>query len=381
MNRRTPTRSLFALASFAAAAIGSGLDAQAQPPFSGLLPHKTFPSDHAPDLTPTQEKLTDGSTYSDFAPFSHGKSRMMFVFDKHDMTVPDTRQILHVGYQREGTLKSKGYGVQMRVLMGPAKTTSKSASTTYADNYDATPISVFGGTTGKILALPDLGDSLSPNVDRPFVWVPLDVPYTHDATRGLVLDYHVNANANSSTRWPYYLDRATFDSPIQAPVLGCVDSGNKIPKLTSSPTAIGDNWYLRLTNAPGSSVAATLISLAPAATPFPLNPARPECRIGLDVGPAALLPVLFTGTTDSGGRYTWNFAVPDLLFYNDKHLYSQTLIPDLFAPQGFTLSNTDDIQIGMDPQMSMIYSQGIPSSLTIGYLSKNYGLITHFRHN
>ena len=60
--------------------------------------------------------------------------------------------------------------------MGATKKTAKTAVSNFAANYDGAPVDVYGGASGNIFDLPDLGDSLNPNKNRPFVWVTLDVP-------------------------------------------------------------------------------------------------------------------------------------------------------------------------------------------------------------
>ncbi|MDO8349088.1 MAG: hypothetical protein Q7T30_02550, partial [Planctomycetota bacterium] len=62
---------------------------------------------------------------------------------------------------------------------------------------------------------------------------------------------------------------------------------------------------------------------------------------------------------------------------NDVTLSSQVASLDYFAPGGVVVSNGDQMQIGIDPAMSVIYSQGNATAAS-GSVWQHYGVVTHF---
>lgn len=350
-----------------------------KPPFSGLVPTATFPSDHAPDLTAGKEKLVDGAAFTQNWPLAAGKSRVMCVYEAVDVKIPNGKTITHVGFQGDGTRKSVGYKVQLKIYMGKTNFTAKTASATFAKNYLATTrTQVFGGTTGGVVDLPDLGNSLSPGVDRPFVWIKLDSAYTYDSSKNLVIEYEVLSNSNSSKAFPYYLDVGRLISPVETAGVGCIDSGKNTPVLRSRPTSVDGTWRLDLNNAPGNSNAIMVFSLAKATTPMIYN-GRSDCLIHLDLGAANFVPFLFFNKTSTNGYCSWSFTVPDdPALLNDLDIYSQVHVDDFFAKAQLTLSNADHVQIGMDPRMTVIVANS--TTATSGYAYRKYGLISHFMH-
>jgi hypothetical protein len=346
----------------------------AQGPFSGLLPKTTFPSDHKPDLA--NKKLVNGRSSNWWFPFSYGKARQMVLYEKHDLKIPHAAKISHLGFQAEKGRQSKGHKVLMKVYMGRSNEAAKSMKATFASNWFGAPSQVFGGTSGKVIALPDLGNSLSPNPNTPFVWLPLDTPYTYDNTRNLAVDYQALANDNSNKFWYYYTDAALLESPVVKNGDGCKDGSGQIPVLKSRPTSIDSRWYVDLSNAPNSTPTVMLASLGKATIPY----IRTDCFIRIDVTAPNFIPFFFIGNTNTAGRYGWSTQVPNDPAFNDVHLYSQAFVKDVFATAGFALSNGDDMQIGMNPQMSVLYRLGDPTTVTTGSVLRNFGVISHFRH-
>jgi hypothetical protein len=152
------------------------------------------------------------------------------------------------------------------------------------------------------------------------------------------------------------------------------------PTLTSTETAMGGTYSVYLRSAPASNPTALALSLAAAAAPIQHPAYALGCFLHLDMGPTALLPVFFLGTTNSGGSYTWSFPVPNDRTFNDLKLYSQSVTSDFFAPGGGVLSDAGMAELGMNPQQSMIYANGDPTAAT-GGVSRNRGMVTHFVHN
>lgn len=362
------------LTTLALVALPCGLSAQ----FSGLLPTTTFPSDHTPNIP--AKALVNGASYSHWYPFSNGKMRSLMVYDAHDLKIGHGKTISHVGHQAEKGRKSVGHKIQLKMFMGKTTKTHANALGTFASNYNGPASNVFGGASGKILALPDLGNSLSPNVNTPFLFIPLDTPYTYDSSQNLAVEWQVHANDNGNASWLYTLDYARFIARAKKIGSGCPSSGNVTPTLTSSLTAIGKTYSVYLRRAPASNGAALALSLQPAAAPVQHPAYAAGCNFHIDMGPAALLPVFFLGTTNTSGSLNWSFPVPKDIAFNDFKIYSQCAVSDFFAPGGGVLSDAGMAELGMDPQQTLIYRSGSATAST-GTVSRNWGLITHFIHN
>lgn len=362
---------ILAIVSFTALAPG-----QANPPFSGLLPSTTFPSDHAPNLV--AKKLTNGA-YSNYRfPFAWGKARQMALYESHDLKIPHGKTVTHVGFQAEPGRNSTGVKLQLRVQMGRSIKTVKTVSSTFNANFSGAPTTVFGGTGGALFDLPDLGNTLTPGKDRPFVFVPTQA-YVHDASKNMLVDYHVVANAAANKAFYYYLDQAGYVSTVRSIGTGCKDSSGNIPRLASSRTPVGGTWRLNLTNAPRNNRMGFSISLGKAATPWTWL-GRPDCKIYVDV--LAAPNFLILGQTSSSGSARLTIPVPDVpSVFNDLKIYSQATVHDFFAASQTSLSNGDEIELGMNPQMALLAQQGDPGTAKTGYVYRNAGVVSHFRHN
>jgi hypothetical protein len=267
------------------------------------------------------------------------------------------------------------------MFMGKTLKNHNDAGSNFSANYTTSSTNVFGGANGKVVTLPDLGNSLNPNADSPFLFIPLDTPYVHDSSQNLAVEWQIHANDNGNAAWSYFLDYCRFIASTAKIGSGCQSSGNKIPTLTNTETAIGGTWRVNLANAPASNKAALALSLAPAAGPIQHPGLATGCFFHIDMGPVALLPIFFLGTTNTGGSLSWSFPVPDSpAQFNDARLYSQCLVDDIFVPGGAVLSDAAMSELGMDPQQTLIYNNGNPDAAT-GSVSRNWGMITHFIHN
>jgi hypothetical protein len=275
---------------------------------------------------------------------------------------------------------STGHKIQLKMFMGKTLKTHATAEATFAANYTSASVNVFGGAAGKILALPDLGNPTKPGADAPFVFVPLDTVYTHDSSQNLAVEWQVLANDNGNAPWLYTLDSGSFIAKTAKIGSGCPSSANVIPTLTSTQAAIGGNYAVYLSGAPAGNPTALALSLKAASAPIRHPGYALGCNLHIDLGPTALLPVFFLGTTSTSGSFSWNFPVPNDRRLNDLQLYSQAVIADFFASGGGVLSDAGMAELGMNPQQAMISATGDPNAAS-GSVSKFRGLITHFIHN
>lgn len=70
--------------------------------------------------------------------------------------------------------------------------------------------------------------------------------------------------------------------------------------------------------------------------------------------------------------------VPNVRGLNDLIVANQCAILDLFAPGGVVVSNGEQVQLGIDPAISIVYAQG-SATATTGSVWRNYGVVTLFQ--
>jgi hypothetical protein len=322
----------------------------------------TFPSDHA--------SIANGASSTTWFPYAYGISRIQAVYEAWDLTVPAGHAITRIGFRQEGSTASTGHQLQLQVLMGPTDKTAADITTTYASNYFAPPTSVFGPA---LFTLPSLTSSTTGNI----VWLQLTTPFTPPAGHNLLVEFVVIANNNAGAQFTYYLDAANFVSVVTSGSPGCPHSGNQTPHLQSRPTEVGGPWYCDLSQAPANQLVVWFIHFGAMVPQYPLSPfiggIAPTCQGQLSLTNLATV----TATASANGSHTFSANVPNSRFYNDLILSSQVACLDFFAPGGVAVSNADQMQIGIEPAMSVIFSQGSSTALT-GSVYRNYGVITLF---
>lgn len=339
---------------------------------TGLLAQgtATFPSDHA--------AVPDGFSSQNWFPYSSGVSRMMALYESWDITVPAGRQITRIGFRANGTQIAYGRSLQLEVRMGQTQEDADSMLTNYDANYLGSPTTVFGPA---LFTMPDLNNVLNPNPEDPYIWLTLTTPYTFDPSENLLVEWRVIANNNGGASFSYPLDRCQFLSPnIQGPD-GCAHSGNEIPELDSRPTRVGQTWYCDLRDAPASQLAGWFINLGqPLQAPYAMQPFFPAIN-PLCMGQVSLVNLFsVAATTNASGNYTFSVPIPNDRLFNDLTISSQCVCFDFFAPGGVVVSNGDQMQIGIDPAMSILWNQSSATAPT-GNAYRNWGVVTLFDHN
>ncbi|MCA8965302.1 MAG: hypothetical protein H6838_05105 [Planctomycetes bacterium] len=334
-----------------------------------LLPAQgtaVFPSDHATVL--------NGDFSSPNWPYAYGVSRIMAVYETWDLGVPAGRPITRIGFRQDGTTMSLGKSLQLQVLMGPTDRTAADALTNFDNNYFSPPTSVFGPA---LYTLPDLGNISNPNPNGNMVWLTLSTPYTPVAGKNLAVEFRIIANNNGGAAFNYYLDRADYVSPRVTGPAGCPHSGNQIAQLQSLETKVGGTWYCDLNHAPANQLATWLITFGTLQPQYSLAPLIP----GISPACNGQLPLngLFavSAMTNSNGYYRLSTPIPNHRAFNDLTISSQVVCFDFFSPGGVAVSNADQMQVGIAPAMSVIYSQG-SATATTGNVSRNYGIVTFF---
>jgi hypothetical protein len=330
----------------------------------------TFPSDHA--------TIPNGQGGQNWFPYAYGVSRMMAVYEAWDVGVPSGHQITRIGFRADGLTQAIGKSLQLQVRMGQTDRTAQTLQSNFDNNWFGTPTSVFGPA---LFVMPDLNNVANPNPDGNVIWLTLTTPYTFDPSRNLLVEWRVLANSNGGAAFPYQLDRAQFESPIVTGPQGCQHSGNQIPDLESRETKVGGTWYLDLYQAPASQPLLLCLNVgAPLTSPYPLAPIFPGLPVSClgQISPVGLFTI--GGTANSSGYNLWSVPIPNDRVFNDAILSSQAICFDFFAPGGFVVSNGDQMQIGIDPAMTILYHQGSATNPT-GSLWANYGIVTLFQHN
>lgn len=324
----------------------------------------TFPSDHA--------NIGNGATYSSNLPYAYGVSRVQAVYEAWDLLVPRSTSISRIGFRQDGTNASTGHALQLEVLMGYTNNTAANISATYASNYAGAMTSVFGPALYTLPTLTSAGGAT--------IWLNLTTPFVYNPPAGqnLLVEWRVTANNNGNAAFTYYLDAAQFVSQVTAGPAGCPHSGNNTAVLTSQPTAVSGYWSMYLSAAPASSFFFLLQSVQPLTAAYPLSPFIP----GIGATCTGQLPLngLFvtTGSTNTGGAYSWSTLVPNRRVLNDVIVSSQAAILDFFAPGGIVVSNGDQMQLGIAPAESFVYSQGSTTAAS-GSVAANYGVVTLFQ--
>lgn len=330
----------------------------------------TFPSDHA--------AIPDGSSSIAWFPYSSGVSRTMALYERWDLLVPAGRAITRIGFRADAAQIALGKRLQLQVRMGSTTLTAQTMDPSYDNNWFGTPTTVFGPA---LFVMPDLNNPQNPNPDGSVIWLTLSTPFVPDATRNLLVEWRILANNNGGAAFSYPLDLATFDSPVVSGPSGCQHSGNQIPALASRPTAVGAYWHNDLTQAPSSQPVVLFLNLGTPLVPsYPLSPFLPGISPSC-VGQIALQNLLsMEGVTTPWGSTTFSVPIPSDRVFNDLILSSQAFCLDFFSPGNLVVSNGDQVQIGIDPAMSLLWSTG-SSTASSGSVYANLGVVTLFAHN
>jgi hypothetical protein len=339
---------------------------------SGLAAQTTgvFPAEYA--------AVTEGPLNSPNLPLANGTSRVLVVYDRQDMAVPDGASITRVGFRQDATLTAMdaGRALQLEVRMGFTANSATAPATTFDANYDGAPVTVFGPA---LFQLPNLRDANAPLTDGRF-FVDLATPFVYaPAGRNLVVEYRVFGNSGGGSSFNYRLDRADFFSPVLLGAPGCATSGNQVPELTASPVRTGQTLTLTGTKGPANSFGIVIVDVGGRlAPPLPLDlifaGVSPTCTAQLV---PASLATIGAATTTNGG-FTASYAIPNNPALNDLWLAHQALLLDVFAPGGLVVSNGAEVQVGIRPRSSIVAAQGLPSTLVTGTLTANYCPVAFF---
>lgn len=332
----------------------------------------TFPAEYT--------AVAEGPFNSPNLPLANGTSRTLIVYDRADVAVPAGASITHLGFRQDAAISSidTGRTLQLEVRMGWTTSRSTAPSTTFDNNYDGAPVTVFGPA---LFQLPNLRDAANPLPSGQF-FLQLATPFVYaPAGRNLVVEYRVLGNSGGGTSFNYRLDRADFFSPVFEGPAGCPHSGSGTPTLSATPARVGGSLTLTGATGPANSFAIVVINVgsrlvAPYSLAGVFAGIAATCRGQIDLGQLATIGI-GTGTT---GGFTLSYNIPNTPSLNDLWLSHQSLLLDVFAPGGAVTSNGVEVQVGIRPRTTIVAAQGPPATTTTGSLNTNYCPVAFFRH-
>lgn len=320
-----------------------------------------FPSDH---------RTREGAAFSDRGPLSAGVQRSMIVYERWDLELAAGARIRKVGMRQNGDRnRSAGRGMRLllEVCLAHTRKTARTASPTFADNYDGKPTIAFAK---KVFDLPAMSPART-SPSRTTVLVPLDREYRYDGARNLLVEYRVHANANGGRPFAHPVDVAREFAPSLAYGAGCRTSGGSAPVMNATGGAIGMPWRPAVARGPSSSPA--VLMLGAARRNLDLSAiGMPGCRLLVDP-----IVVFDPRTTSTAGTAAWSIPVPDNPYLVRKTLHVQAVMSDPFANRlGYVTSNGVGTTFGARPAATMI--QASTMTAPRGSLWRHYGLVSVF---
>ena len=318
-----------------------------------------FPSTHA--------TIANGGSSIDWFPLSSGISRQQIVYDAWDLNIPINTPITRIGFRHDPGYSSVARQVQMDVRMGTTLSTSANVGTNFDSNFSGAPTTVF---PLGLYSLPSFATSTGG-----IFWINFATPYTYTGGN-LLVDFRVYANNNGNQSFSYGIDRALYVSTVTNGVAGCPHSGSQTPQLQHYPTALGGYWQMALNSAPANTPLALFVAGGqPLSAPYSL------ASLGLQATCYGQLPLTglasFSGTTNSGGGANWTVPVPNTLSLNNFVVSAQVAAIDFFSPGLLVVSNASQVQFGVNPPASIVYSTGSATAAT-GSVYANYCPVTFF---
>lgn len=318
-----------------------------------------FPSTHA--------TIANGASSIDWFPLSSGISRQQIAYEAWDLNIPINTQITRIGFRQEPGYSSVARQVQMDVRVGTTLATSATLGSTFDNNFVGTPTTVF---PLGLYTLPAFTTSTGG-----VFWINFTTPYTYTGGN-LLVDFRVYANNNGNQSFSYGIDRALYVSTVTNGVAGCPHSGNQTPQLQHYPTALGAYWQMSLSSAPANTPLALFVAGGqPLSAPYSL------ASIGLAANCYGQLPLTglasFSGSTNGGGGASWSVQVPNTLALNHFIISAQVAAIDFFSPGLLVVSNASQVEFGVNPPASIVYSTG-SATATTGSVYNNYCPVTFF---
>jgi len=315
----------------------------------------------------TMQNIANGSSSTASWPLSNGITRCQIVYEDWDLNIPANTPITRIGFRQDGAQNAASQLLQLEVRLGTTNATAATLSNTFDNNFAGSPTTVF---PLGVFTLPALTSTSNATI-----WINFPTPWVYPGGN-LLAEFRVYGNNNGNQGFYYPLDACSFVSPLNHGVPGCPHSGNQTPVLTNAATAIGNTWYLYLSQAPAGTAVALFVTPGQG-----LVPGYSLASLGLQqsclgqLSPTGLTS--FSATTSTSGNVQWSIPVPFNLALNNFVISSQAVAFDFFSPGNLVVSNGDSVQFGVYPQQTLIYSSG-SATATTGSQYLNFGLVTLF---
>ncbi|HEB52246.1 MAG TPA: hypothetical protein ENI87_03210 [bacterium] len=324
--------------------------------------------------------VPEGPLNSPNLPLARGTSRVMCLYDLVDLAIPVGDQITKVGFREDGQISSveAGVAMQLEIRMGWSTADHQTMSSNFDNNYDGSPVTVFGPA---LYTPPTLRDPANPLPNGEF-FIDLTTPFPFQPNgRNLIVEYRVYGTANGGAQYNYRLDRADYYSPVTYGPAGCQHSGGSVPNHTLQPTRPGLPWVGAVTSGPSNAPAFAAIAIdANLAQPYPIGSLFPgisqSCTGQLPVGSLVVL----SGTTNNSGGKTWSFQIPNDNAFADLPISSQVLMLDFFSPGQVVVSNGAEVLTGARPRSTVLSAPGAPANVTTGSQLLYYCPVALFAH-
>ncbi len=332
-----------------------------------------FPSEYS--------NVPEGPLYSANLPLAYGTSRVMCVYNKLDLDIPNGSSIRKVGFREDHdiTQLNAGRGLQLEVRMGYTSNDHTNLSSTFDTNYIGTPVTVFGPA---LFTLPNLRDPASPLTNGRF-FINLTTPFTYNpGANNLIVEYRIYGTSGGGGSFNYFLDRADYNSPVVNGPAGCVHPSGGPATMAVTPVSTNSYYAASIASAPANSLSVLLLSIGgQLVTPYSLQSTlpgiSPSCMAQIPLAGAQTL----TAFTGSSGSTYYQFYIPNSpAVLNNLYLSGQCAFFDFFAPGGVVVSNGAQVQIGIPPRSSMVYTQLPPAAATTGQVSTTYCPVALFEY-
>ena len=324
--------------------------------------------------------VPEGPLNSPNLPLARGTSRVMCLYRRTDLQIPSGDQITKLGFREDGgiTTVESGVAMQLEIRMGWTDEDENSMSSTFDNNYQGTPVTVFGPT---LWTPPTLRDPSNPLPNGQF-FIPLSTPFAYVPNgRNLLVEYRIFGTANGGQQFNYRLDRADFYSPVTTGPAGCPHSGGPTPILDVDPTRPGFNFGARVSSGPANAPAFLAINIGSSlVTPYSLQALFPGIAPSCMAQMAPVGTSLVGGSTNGSGGKNWSFFIPNNPALEDIVISAQSIMLDFFSPGTVVVSNGSEVLTGARPRTAILSASGVPSQVTTGSKNSYYCPVAFFEH-